>query len=64
MYLIDTKLETIFFNLGLIPGTLNGVLRYAMIIFIPKKFLTEFFFSSLKIKRKQVFSERFRTLIE
>ena len=27
MYLIDTKFETFFFNLGLIPGTLNGVLR-------------------------------------
>ena len=30
MYLIDTKFETIFFNLGLIPGTINGVLRYVI----------------------------------
>ena len=28
MYLIDTKFETFFFNLDLIPGTINGVLRY------------------------------------
>ena len=27
MYLMDTKFETFFFNLDLIPGTINGVLR-------------------------------------
>ena len=27
MYLIDTKFETFFFNLGLISETINGILR-------------------------------------
>ena len=42
MYLIDTKFETFFFNLGLIPGTINGVLRWYLVeafIFLVENFL-------------------------